>query len=74
MEDIEIIKKTLQKEKELLRTNLEKERKKNRECNQEIERLNLVNKNLQEQLDKIIYSRTYKFAKKISGVLKKKDK
>lgn len=74
MEDEEIIKKTLQKEKELLISNLQKEKEKNKEYKQEIDKLNLVNQNLQEQLDRIIYSRTYKFSKKLSSILKKKDK
>ena len=74
MEDEEIIKMTLQKEKELLISNLQKEKEKNKEYKQEIEILNLVNQNLQEQLDRILYSRTYKFAKKLSSILKKKDK
>ena len=74
MEDEEIIKMTLQKEKELLISNLQKEKEKNKEYKQEIDKLNLVNQNLQEQLDRIIYSRTYKFSKKLSSILKKKDK
>ena len=73
MEDEEILKITFEREKELLKTNLDKEKEKNKKYKQEIEKLNARNRELQEQLDSILYSRTYKLAKKLSSVFKKRE-
>ena len=73
MEDEEILKITFEREKELLKTNLDKKKEKNKEYKQEIEKLNTRNRELQEQLDSILYSRTYKLAKKLSSVFKKRE-
>ena len=73
MEDEEILKIAFEREKELLKTNLDKEKEKNKEYEQEIEKLNTRNRELQEQLDSILYSRTYKLAKKLSSVFKKRE-
>ena len=73
MENEEILKITFEREKELLKTNLDKEKEKNKEYEQEIEKLNTRNRELQEQLDSILYSRTYKLAKKLSSVFKKRE-
>ena len=71
MEDEEILKITFEREKELLKTNLDKEKEKNKEYKQEIEKLNARNRELQEQLDSILYSRTYKLAKNYQVYLRK---
>ena len=74
MEDYEIIIKTLENEKKLLQKQLRKQEeidnsyKKNEE---KIKALEAENKEIRNQLESILYSRSYKFSQKIVKLLKR---
>lgn len=78
MDNNEILLKTLEKEKELLKENLANIR---RETNAKLAKFNDIkarndaleqeNKELREQLDSILYSRSYKFSQKLKKIIKR---
>ena len=82
MESSEIIIKTLEKENELLKDNMSKIREKdlkkylalqekNNSILSENEALKKENIEIRNQLDSILYSRSYKFAQKLRKIIKK---
>jgi hypothetical protein len=74
MDNNEILIKTLEKENSLLKENIKSFNKKFEESKKLIEANNNLieeNKQLREQLDSILYSRSYKFAQKIKKIIKK---
>jgi len=74
MNDQEIIIKTLEKENELLKSNLREKEKKNASINEYkkiIESLEKENKSLREQIEAVVHSRSYKFLQKILQLFKR---
>lgn len=75
MENSEILIKTLEKENRILRENLAKTKK---ESSDQIKKYRMKNedliqnnKELREELDSIIYSRSYKISQKIKKIVKR---
>lgn len=71
MEEKEIIKKALEKENEVLKENMNKVVEQKKVLEEKLKNKEEESKRLQEQLDSILYSRTYKFAKKLSSLIKR---
>ena len=75
MENNEILLKTAEKEIKILKENLANiktaEKEKNNKLTIENEKLKNENKEIREQLDSILYSRSYKFAQKLKKIIKK---
>lgn len=67
----EILKKTYEIEKSVLMENLKKRDIDIENLKNENNRLIDINKNLQSELDKIIYSRSYKIVKKLTKLVKR---
>ena len=78
MDNKDILLRTLEKEKELLRENLAKiknkesgDKKKVENIQNENNALKQTNKELREQLDSILYSRSYKILQKVKKIIKR---
>ena len=78
MDNKDILLRTLEKEKELLKENLAKiknkesgDKKKVENIQNENNALKQTNKELREQLDSILYSRSYKFLQKVKKIIKR---
>lgn len=78
MDNKDILLRTLEKEKELLKENLAKiknkesgDKKKVENIQNENNALKQTNKELREQLDSILYSRSYKFLQKLKKIIKR---
>ena len=75
MDNNEILLKTAEKEIKILKENLANiktaEKEKNNNLTIENEKLKNENKEIREQLDSILYSRSYKFAQKLKKIIKK---
>ncbi len=78
MDNKDILLRTLEKEKELLKENLAKiknkesgDKKKVENIQNENNALKQTNKELREQLDSILYSRSYKILQKVKRIIKR---
>lgn len=78
MDNKDILLRTLEKEKELLKENLAKiknkesgDKKKVENIQNENNALKQTNKELREQLDSILYSRSYKILQKVKKIIKR---
>ena len=75
MDNNEILLKTAEKEIKILKENLANiktaEKEKNNKLTIENEKLKNENKEIREQLDSILYSRSHKFAQKLKKIIKK---
>lgn len=78
MDNKDILLRTLEKEKELLKENLAKiknkesgDKKKVEDIQKENATLKQTNKELREQLDSILYSRSYKILQKVKKIIKR---
>ena len=78
MDNKDVLLRTLEKEKELLKENLAKiknkesgDKKKVENIQNENNALKQTNKELREQLDSILYSRSYKILQKVKKIIKR---
>ena len=78
MDNKDILLRTLEKEKKLLKENLAKiknkesgDKKKVENIQNENNALKQTNKELREQLDSILYSRSYKILQKVKRIIKR---
>lgn len=71
MDNNEILMRTLEKENNLLKENIKEYNNKTKKYLEENKKLIEENKQLREQLDSILYSRSYKFAQKIKKIIRK---
>lgn len=78
MDNKDILLRTLEKEKELLKENLAKiknkesgDKKKVEDIQNENNALKQTNKELREQLDSILYSKSYKILQKVKKIIKR---
>jgi len=70
MDNNEILIKTLEKENIMLKENIKAQKDKEKVYLNEKEELIKENKQLREQLDSILYSRSYKFVQTIKKIIK----
>ena len=69
---LEILNNELELENKVLKENLQKEKEKVKDKEKIIEELTISKQKIQGELDKILYSRSYKLTQKIIKILKRR--